>query len=270
MFKNINDFAIAKINKKKIAMLTAYDSFSGNVALKAGIDVILVGDSLGMVHQGKTNTLSISTKEMIYHTNNVARGAANAFLVVDMPYLSYHISIADTLKNAGKIIQKTPAQAIKVEIAGSNTLPHIQALLDAQIPVMGHIGLTPQSINIFGSYNVQGNDLKSADNLSKLALKLEELGVFALVLECIPASLALKITSQLSIPTIGIGSGMDCDGQVLVINDMLGMNTNKTPKFVKQYLNGYELITKAISSYVNDVKTGQFPEEKHTYKNANN
>jgi len=266
MFKNINDFATAKISKQKIAMLTAYDFFSGNVALSAGVDVILVGDSLGMVHQGKPNTLSLKTKDMIYHTNSVARGATDAFLVVDMPYLSYHTSILNTLKNAGKIIQKTPAQAVKLEVSSLNTLPHIQALLDAQIPVVGHIGLTPQSVNAFGGFNVQGTDQKSADNLCKLALELQEIGVFALVLECIPASLAKKITEQLSIPTIGIGSGADCDGQVLVIDDMLGMNINKTPKFVKKYLDGHALVTKAISNYVDDVKSVKFPEEKHTFR----
>lgn len=266
MFKNINDFVTAKINKQKIAMLTAYDFFSGNVAMNAGIDVILVGDSLGMVHQGKSNTLSVKTKDMIYHTNSVARGAPDAFLVVDMPYLSYHTSVIHTLKHAGKIIQKTPAQAVKIEIANLNTIAHIEALLDAQIPVVGHIGLTPQSVNIFGGFNVQGSDEKSAENLCKLALKLQEIGVFAIVLECIPATLAKKITQQLSIPTIGIGSGIGCDGQVLVIDDMLGMNISKTPKFVKQYLNGHELITQAISHYVDDVKSATFPEDKHSFK----
>lgn len=266
MFNNINDFAGAKSKEQKIAMLTAYDFFSGSVAQSAGIDAILVGDSLGMVHQGRLNTLSVTMQDMLYHTNSVARGAANTLLVVDMPYLSYHREVHHTIKNAGKIMQHTPAMAVKVEVASVSTLPHIQALLDAQIPVMGHIGLTPQSINILGRYQVQGNSEKSADDLYSLALQLQAIGVFALVLECIPSPLAHRITQDLTIPTIGIGAAAECDGQILVINDILGMNINPVPKFVKQYLNGYELIMQAISAYVSDVKSKQFPEPQHTFK----
>lgn len=269
MFKNINDFALAKTNGQKIAMLTAYDFFTGFTANAAGVDIILVGDSLGMVHQGQPNTLGVTVKDMIYHTNSVSRGAPDAFIVVDMPYLSYHVSVKNTIKNAGRIMQHTTCQAVKAEISSLNTLSHIQALLDAQIPVIGHIGLTPQSVNIFGGYHVQGKDEKSAEHLYNLALKLEQIGICALVLECVPANLASKITNQLSIPTIGIGAGVGCDGQVLVINDMLGMNVNKTPKFVKQYLNGYELISGAITNYVNDVKNQLFPDEKYTFKDKN-
>lgn len=262
---SINDFQNSKTKQHKISMLTAYDYFSGNIAENAGIDTILVGDSLGMVVQGKSNTLSVTLDEMIYHAKAVRNGAPGSFIVVDMPYLSYHSNIDETIKNAGKIIQQTNANAVKLEVNNLNTLSHIEALVAAQIPVMGHIGMTPQSVNIFGGFKVQGRTDSQAKQIVDFAKQIEAIGAFAIVLECIPANLAKQITASLMVPTIGIGSGVNCDGQVLVFHDLLGLNSQNIPKFVKQYLNGSELIKNALTKYKSEIQKDQFPELKHSF-----
>ena len=252
MFK-LSDFQTYKQQNKKISMVTAYDYFSAKLVAESGIDTILVGDSLGMVFGGNTNTMSVTINDMIYHTNAVKKGAPNSFIIVDMPFLSYHSTEAKTIKNAGKIIKATNCNAVKLEINSVNTLYHVKALIDAQIPVIGHIGLTPQSVNVFGGFKTQGKTTNEANKIIDFANKLAETGVTAIVLECIPQELANIITSQISIPTIGIGAGDSCDGQVLVFYDLLGFNPNNKPKFVTEYANAYEYLTNALKNYKTDI-----------------
>ncbi len=254
MFK-LNDFQTYKQNNKKISMVTAYDYFSAKIVTEAAIDIILVGDSLGMVFAGNENTISVTIDDMIYHAKAVKNGAPNSFIIVDMPFLSYHSTKAKTIKNAGKIIKATNCNAVKVEINSITTLAHVKALIDAQIPVIAHIGLTPQSVNVFGGFKIQGKTISEANKIIDFANKLNEIGVTAIVLECIPHELAEKITSEIKIPTIGIGAGNGCDGQVLVFYDLLGFNPNNKPKFVTQYANAYEYLTNALKSYKQDVTT---------------
>lgn len=244
-------------------MLTAYDYSIAKLLDAAGVDVLLVGDSLGMVYQGKDNTLSVTVDEMIYHTKAVKRGAVNAFIVVDMPFLSYHVSPEDTVRNAGRIIKESGADAVKIE-GGNNIIESISALMRAQIPVVGHLGLTPQSVNMFGGFKAQGKSAEQAQDIINQAKLLEKAGVCALVLECIPSELAQTITENLSVPTIGIGAGKFCDGQVLVVNDMLGMSADFTPKFVKHYANIGEIIGNAVKNYITEVNNGEFPGEQHS------
>lgn len=259
----INDIVLKK-GKEKISMLTAYDYTSSKFADQAGIDIILVGDSLGMVTLGYDSTLPVSLDEMIYHSKIVSRARENAFLVVDMPYLTYNVDIKDSVYNAGRIIKETGAQAVKIE-GGKRSLETIKKLVEMEIPVMGHLGLTPQSMHRMGGFKIQGKDNETANEMIKDAKLLEKVGVFSIVLEGIPQNLAKKITDEIGIPTIGIGAGADTDGQVLVYNDVLGF-TEKPAKFVKQYINGKEIIKEAISSYVKDVKNGVFPNKENIYK----
>lgn len=245
-------------------MLTAYDYSMAKIVDTAGIDSVLIGDSLGMVFQGHESTLPVTVDEIIYHTKAVARGVKNALIVADMPFLSYHISKEEAVRNAGRMIKEGGAEAVKIE-GGALFTETIKAIVDAQIPVMGHIGLTPQSVNAFGGFKVQGRDEQSAKRLLEDAKLLEKAGVFAITLECIPDKLAQLITKSVSIPTIGIGAGKDCDGQVLVINDMLGMFSDFVPKFVKQYAKLNVEITAAVRSYASDVKEGRFPADEHTF-----
>lgn len=265
MKKTVATFKEAKINNEKLSMVTAYDYSMAKLVDEGGIDGILVGDSLGMVTLGYENTLAVTIDDMIHHTKAVSRGANNALVVADMPFLSYHISIEESIKNAGRLIKEGDAHAVKLE-GGRDVIDKVEGIVKAQIPVMGHIGLTPQSINMFGGFKVQGKTIEQIQNLIDDAKCLEEAGVFAIVLECIPEKISKIITESVSIPTIGIGAGKYCDGQILVINDMLGMYSDFTPKFVKQYKNLKEDINEAINNYIKDIKTGVFPEEKHSFK----
>ncbi|BBD46725.1 3-methyl-2-oxobutanoatehydroxymethyltransferase [Petrimonas sp. IBARAKI] len=260
----VKSFQEAKDNNRKISMLTAYDYSMAKIVDAAGIDSVLVGDSLGMVFQGNESTLPVTLDEIIYHTKAVVRGVKNALVVADMPFLSYHVSKEEAVRNAGRMIKEGGAEAVKME-GGTLFSETIKAVVDAQIPVMGHIGLTPQSVNAFGGFKVQGKDEQSAKRIWEDAKLLEEAGVFAITLECIPDKLAQLITKSLRIPTIGIGAGKSCDGQVLVINDMLGMFSDFVPRFVKQYAKLNTEITAAVQHYIAEVREGDFPAGEHTF-----
>ena len=253
-----------KARNEKITMLTAYDYGLAVLVDQAGIDMILVGDSVGNVQLGYENTLAVTMDDMVHHTRAVVRGSKNAMVVADMPFLSYHISIEEAVRNAGRLIQEGGAQAVKLE-GGEERLPVVNAILNAEIPIVAHIGLTPQSVNQFGGFKVQGKDLETARKLIRDAKLLEEAGVFAIVLEGVPAPLAAKVTAAAAVPTIGIGAGKDCDGQVLVINDMLGINQGHIPKFVKRFADLGPTILKALSDYKNEVEAGTFPGPEHSY-----
>lgn len=249
---------------EKITVLTAYDYSTAGAVDAAGIDVILVGDSLGNVVLGYETTLSVTMNDMIHHTKAVARGVKNAMVVGDMPFLSYHVSIADSVANAGRFMQEGGAQAVKLE-GGRERVETIRAIISAGIPVMGHLGLTPQSVHQLGGFRVQGRDLEAAKKMIEDAVALEQAGVFSIVLECVPAALASKISETVSVPTIGIGAGAGCDGQVLVINDMLGIYKGHVAKFVKQYADLNQAISNAVAAYRDEVKAGTFPAEEHCY-----
>lgn len=258
-------FLDAKKNNEKITMLTGYDYSMAQILDSCGINAILVGDSLGMVVQGKDSTVEVTIEEMLYHCKCVARGAKNAMLVGDMPFLTYHISTEEAVRNAGRFIQEAGMNAVKLE-GGKSMADTVKAIVRAQIPVMGHIGLTPQSVNVFGGFKVQGKEERDAKALIEDALALEEAGAFAVVLEAVPETLARIITEKINIPTIGIGAGRYCDGQVLVVNDLLGMYSDFTPKFAKKYADLKDAITNAIGGYISDVRTQRFPEAKHTFQ----
>jgi len=249
---------------KRVTMLTAYDYSMATLVDEAGTDMILVGDSLGNVVLGFDTTLPVTMDDMVHHCKAVNRAAKNCLVVGDMPFLSYHISIEDAVRNAGRLIQEGGCQAVKLE-GGMERVPVIKAIIDAAIPVMGHLGLTPQSVNQMGGFKVQGKDLDTAQRLLNDAHALEEAGCFAIVLECVPAPLAQRISEELSIPTIGIGAGPGCDGQVLVINDILGMYPKMSPKFVKKYVDLHPLITEAVRSYNQEVEAGTFPGPEHCF-----
>lgn len=253
-----------KAKQVKISMLTSYDYATACLVDQAGLDMILVGDSLGNVVLGYENTLSVTMDDMIHHTRAVVRGTKNAMVVGDMPFLSYHITTTEAVRNAGRIIQEGGAQAVKLE-GGVERVDTVKAILDAQIPVMGHIGLTPQSVNQFGGFKVQGKDLETARKLIEDARALDKAGVFSIVLECVPAALAQRITEEISVPTIGIGAGSYCDGQVLVVNDMLGMSSGHIPKFVKKYVNLQPVIVEALKAYKQEVEDGSFPGSEHCF-----
>lgn len=260
-----SDFLKAKREGRKITMLTAYDYTTAKLVDEGGIDSILVGDSLGMVMLGYENTLQVTLDDILHHTKAVARGAKRALIIADMPFLTYHVSVEETVKNAGRLIQEGGAHAVKLE-GGRNVIDKIKALVDAQIPVCGHIGLTPQSVNVFGGFKVQGKNIKDAKAILEDAKLLEEAGVFAIVLEAIPSALAKIITESISVPTIGIGAGKECDGQVLVIQDMLGLYSDFTPKFVKKYRELGKEIKNAVIEYVEEVQEGKFPKKEHSFK----
>jgi len=253
-----------KLQQQKITMLTSYDYFTAAMVDQAGIDMILVGDSLGMVVLGYDNTLSVTMDDMLHHTRAVSRATSNSMVVGDMPFLSYHISTQEAVRNAGRFIQEAGAQAVKLE-GGMERVDTVKAILDAQIPVVGHIGLTPQSINQFGGFKVQGKDLDTAAKLIEDARAMDKAGVFALVLECVPTELAKRVSEEVSCITIGIGAGPYCDGQVLVINDILGMFTGHIPKFVKRYANLQPLIIEALNNYKQEVEAGTFPGPEHGF-----
>ncbi|MDM5238409.1 3-methyl-2-oxobutanoate hydroxymethyltransferase [Bacillus cereus] len=262
--KTKTDFLKMKEQGEPITMLTAYDYPSAKLAEEAKVDMILVGDSLGMVVLGYDSTVPVTVEDMIHHTKAVRRGAKETFIVTDMPFMSYHVSLQDTMVNARRIVQESGAHALKVEGAGE-VISTIYYLTNAGIPVVAHLGLTPQSVGVLGGYKVQGKDAESAKKLIEDAKKCEEAGAIALVLECVPMQLAELISEQLTIPTIGIGAGQKVDGQVLVYHDLISYGVNRVPKFVKQYTSVQEEIVRGISQYVTEVKTGQFPEEKHSF-----
>ncbi len=248
----------------KITALTAYDFITAKLLDNAGIDLVLVGDSLSNVFQGNETTLPVTMDEMIYHTKAVCKGIERAMVVVDMPFMSYQTNIDEAFRNAGRILKETPAGGVKLE-GGERVAESIRKITDAGIPVMGHIGLTPQSIHQFGSYKARGKDIEEADQIINDAVVLEQAGAFAIVLEKIPMELAEKVTKKLKIPTIGIGAGMHCDGQILVTPDMLGLNVNFHPRFVRHYAELAKTIDSAVRQYIEDIKNNQFPTDKESY-----
>lgn len=265
MKKTILDFKKAKENNERISMLTAYDYSSAKLIDEAEIDAILIGDSLGMVSLGYEDTLSVTMEDMIHHTKAVARATKNALVVADLPFMSYQTSVYDAVYNAGRLIKEGRAHAVKLE-GGIEMCDRIEAIVKSSIPVMAHIGLTPQSVNALGGFKVQGKDEKAAKALIEAAKAVEKAGAFAVVLECVPAKLAEIVTKELNIPTIGIGAGAQCDGQVLVYQDMIGMFSGFTPKFVKKYANIGDMMKEAFEEYNKEVKSGSFPSQEHTFK----
>jgi 3-methyl-2-oxobutanoate hydroxymethyltransferase len=254
-----------KMNGEKITMLTAYDYSAATLVDQAGIDTILVGDSLGNVMLGYESTVPVTMDEMIHHCKAVSRAVKSGFIIGDMPFMSYHVSIEKALENAGRFLKEANCDSVKLE-GGSDMAPTVNAIVRAGIPVCGHLGLTPQTATMLGGYKVQGKDAESARKIIRSAKDLEDAGAFMIVFECIPDSLAARITKELSIPTIGIGAGPDCDGQVLVYHDLLGLYEKFTPKFVKQYLNLAPMIKKAIIQYKTEVENGQFPGPDHLFR----
>ena len=265
MKNTVVTFAQAKQEQNKLTMLTAYDYSTAKLIDGAGMNAILVGDSLGMVCLGYEDTLSVTMEDMIHHTAAVSRGAKNALVVADLPFLSYHISTSETVRNAGRLVKEGRAQAVKLE-GGAAFAEQIEAITRASIPVMAHIGLTPQSVNAFGGFKVQGKTQETAQKLLDDARAVQRAGAFAVVLECVPAPLAARITQELSIPTIGIGAGAGCDGQVLVYQDMLGMFSELTPKFVRQFAPVGELMQQGFANYIRAVQDGSFPAQEHGFE----
>ena len=256
-----------KLDGDKITMLTAYDYSTAKLVDECGVNTILVGDSLGMVMLGYEDTISVTMEDMIHHTAAVTRGAKNALVVGDMPFMSYQTSVYDAVVNAGRLMKEGRCQAVKLE-GGASVCPQIKAITEASIPVVAHIGLTPQSVNAFGGFKVQGKSEADARRLIEEAKAVEAAGAFAIVLECIPAKLAKLITESVSIPTIGIGAGADCDGQVLVYQDMLALFSDFKPKFVKHFANEGEVMKQGFTDYIKEVKEGTFPAAEHTFKIA--
>jgi len=264
MKHTVETFKKAKLNHEKLAMLTAYDYSTARIMDEAGLPAILVGDSLGNVMLGYENTLSVTMEDMIHHGVAVTRGVKNALVVIDMPFMSYQASVYDAVTNAGRLIKETQAGAVKLE-GGKEILPQIEAIVLAGIPVMGHLGLTPQSVNAFGGFKVQGKSEAAARKLIDDAKQLEEAGAFSIVLECIPAKLAERISKSITIPTIGIGAGAGCDGQVLVYQDLVGMYSDFVPKFVKKFADVGSIMKEAFAAYVSEVQEGLFPGPEHQY-----
>jgi 3-methyl-2-oxobutanoate hydroxymethyltransferase len=262
--KTILDIQRMKAEGEKICVLTAYDYPMARLLDRSGIDIILVGDSVGPVIAGYDHTLPVTMEEMIYHTRAVVRGNAGALVVADMPFLSYQVDVVEARRNAGRLLQEGGAQAVKLE-GGEHVAATIRAIVDMDIPVMAHIGLTPQSIHRMGGFRVQGRQEEQARRLLADAQAVQEAGAFALVLEGIPAVLAAQITAASTIPTIGIGAGVHCDGQVLVLHDILGLCEKYSPKFVKQYADAAALISGAVEEYIREVKAGVFPGEEHSF-----
>ena len=248
----------------KLVCVTAYDYTFSKLLDQSGVDIVLVGDSVGMVVQGLSNTLSVTLEQMVYHTQCVARGVQEAHLSVDMPFMTYQVSSAEALKNAGRLVSEGGAHSVKLE-GGVRIAKTVEKIVSAGIPVLGHVGLTPQSVHQMGGYKVQGKTISAREALMQDALAVEDSGAFAVVLEGIPSELAQSITERLKIPTIGIGAGPHCDGQVLVLQDLLGLNPDFKPKFVKNYLDLNSQIKKAVTQFSNEVKTSQFPAKEHSF-----
>ncbi|WP_096200908.1 3-methyl-2-oxobutanoate hydroxymethyltransferase [Bacillus sp. FJAT-45350] len=262
--KTTTDFTKMKKNKEPIAMITAYDAPSARIVEGAGVDIILVGDSLGMVVLGYDSTVPVTLDDMVLHTKAVRRGAKDTFVVTDMPFLTYHGSLSETMANARRLMQEAGAHAVKLEGNGE-VISTIESLTNAGVPVVAHLGLTPQSVGVLGGYRVQGKDADSAKQLIEDAKAVEKAGAFSLVLECVPKQIAEYISEVLTIPVIGIGAGAQTDGQVLVYHDVIGYGGDFVPKFVKKYNNITPIIHQAIEEYVKEVKNSSFPEEKHTF-----
>jgi 3-methyl-2-oxobutanoate hydroxymethyltransferase len=260
----IQSFKDAKREGRPITMLTAYDYTMACLLDEANVDCLLVGDSLGMVMLGYENTLRVTMDEMIHHTKAVARGARKALVIGDMPFLSYHVNVDESVRNAGRFVQEGGAEAVKLE-GGRDVVDKVRAIVRAQIPVLGHLGLTPQSVNAFGGFKVQGKDVQTARTLVEDALRLQDVGVFGIVLECVPEGVARLISERLEIPTIGIGAGVGCDGQVLVIQDLLGMFRKLRPKFVKTYAEVGDVMVAAVKQYIDEVRSGAFPAVEHSF-----
>jgi len=258
------DVQAMKKQGKKITMLTAYDYPMALLEDRAGIDIILVGDSLAMTVLGHENTLPVTMDEMIHHTKAVARGAKHCLILGDMPFMSYNTSEREAIYNAGRFMKEAGADAVKLE-GGVGVKEIVRAIVRGGIPVMGHIGLTPQTISMLGGFKVQGKDAQAAQKIIDDALSLQEAGAFSVLLEAVPAPIAKMVTERLTVPTIGIGAGVHCDGQVLVVHDMLGLFDRFTPKFAKKYVNLGEVILKAFDSYIDDVRKGGFPEDQHSF-----
>lgn len=265
MKKTVSTFQAMKAEGRKISMLTCYDYSTARLIDEAGVDAVLVGDSLGNVILGYPDTLAVTMDDMIHHGAAVVRGVRDALVVVDMPFMSYQVSVKQAVKNAGRLVKKTGCAAVKLE-GGENVADRVQAIVDAGIPVVGHIGLTPQSVNALGGYKVQGRDEKAAVKLMHDARALEKAGAFAIVLECVPAPLAAFISSHVCVPTIGIGAGAGCDGQVLVYQDMLGLYSDMKPKFVRRFAELGEGMRQAFAAYDKAVKDGTFPNESESFK----
>lgn len=258
-------FLESKKQGRKITMLTAYDYPTAKILDEAGVDSILVGDSLGMVVLGYEDTTRVTMDDMVHHTKAVVRGVKRAMVVADMPFLSYHTGKNDSVRNAGRLVSEGGCKAVKLE-GGEDIIENVKAIISAGIPVVGHLGYIPQSINVFGGHKAQGKTIDTAKKIYRDALLLQKAGVFAVVLECVPYKLAAFISKRLDIPTIGIGSGPDCDGQVLVIHDLTGMFKDFTPKHVKKYAEIGETVSTAVKSYIDEVKNGVFPTEKNSFK----
>jgi 3-methyl-2-oxobutanoate hydroxymethyltransferase len=262
--RTLNDYRTMKEKGEKIVVLTAYDFLMARILEKCHVDMVLVGDSVGMVFAGHPNTLPVTVEDMIYHARAVGRGVENIPIVVDMPFLSFQVSVAEAIRNCGRVLKETSAMAVKLE-GGAEIIPTIRALIEASIPVMGHIGLTPQSIHKFGGYKLRGRNSEQQQKLTQDANLLQDAGCFSIVLEMIPADLAFKISSNVQIPTIGIGAGPHCDGQVLVLPDMLGLNEGFEPKFLKKYAQLGEDACRAITRFVGEVKSGDYPAKDQSY-----
>lgn len=260
----VRTFDEAKVTGEKLTMITCYDYSTAKLVDKSGIDSILIGDSLGMTMLGYEDTLSVTLEDMIHHSAAVARGAKHPLIICDMPFMTYSTGIRDSVINAGRLIAEGHAHAVKLE-GGVEVKDVIKAIVDAKIPVCAHIGLTPQSVNAFGGFRVQGKDEATVAKLFADAKAVEEAGAFAVVMECVPAALAKKLTEMLSIPTIGIGAGVDCDGQVLVYQDMLGMFDDFVPKFVRQFAHVGEVMVQGFKDYNDAVKDGSFPTKEHEF-----
>lgn len=265
MKNTVSTFREQKANNDKITMLTAYDYSTAKLMDQSGINGILVGDSVGMVVLGYEDTIPVTMEDMIHHTAAVTKGAKDALVVGDMPFMSYQVSVEEAVRNAGRLMKEGGCQAVKLE-GGASVCPQIKAITAASIPVMAHIGLTPQSVNAFGGFKVQGKSEEGAKKLIEEAKAVEAAGAFAVVLECVPAKLAEIISQSINIPTIGIGAGAGCDGQILVYQDMLGMFSDFTPKFVKKFANVGEVMKEAFTAYIEETKEGSFPAPEHTFK----
>lgn len=265
MKNTVATFQKMKEEGQKISMLTAYDYSTAKVVDNAGVNSILVGDSLGMVMLGYEDTIPVTVEDMIHHGRAVTRGAQNALVIIDMPFMSYEVSVEQAVQNAGRIMKETQANAVKLE-GGSRVAAQIKAITKAGIPVCAHIGMTPQSVNSYGGFKVQGKSVEAAQAVIDDALAVQEAGAFAVVIECVPAKLAKIISEKLTIPTIGIGAGAGCDGQVLVYQDMLALFSDFKPKFVKHFAQLGDAMTEAFKTYDEEVKAGTFPAEEHTFK----
>lgn len=265
MKRTVTNLLQMKQKGEKISMLTCYDYSTAKLMDAADIDMLLVGDSLGNTMLGYPDTLAVTVEDMIHHGAAVVRGVKNCHVVIDMPFMSYQPSVYDAVVNAGRLIKETGGNSVKLE-GGAAVKEHIRAIVDAGIPVVAHIGMTPQSVNAFGGFKVQGKSEETAAKIIQDAYDVQEAGAFAVVLECVPAKLAALISEKLTIPTIGIGAGEGCDGQVLVFQDMLGMFSDYVPKFVKHFADCGQIMTQAFRDYSNEVKAGTFPEEKHCFK----